>query len=438
MITTSLLEGFAKYIRTKLDAYFKNVKSLTPTHQSFFKDAKKMAGRYPPLYELTEEELVVLLLGLIPHCDPNFFNNIIQDYLPQGGDFAEFGGTRGTNHRGILQTGETAQFILAASDLKARLNVQEIFSTDNTCYRKRICWLEIPKEGEPKMSGRIILSGEVVEMLTSVKISKPDYSSDFPAKLITTKMDWNDLVVHPETGAHLDHIKTWLVHNKTLLEDEVLKRKIKPGYKALFFGPPGTGKTLTASLLGKHFEMDVYRIDLSAVVSKFIGETEKNLERVFVAAEQKNWILFFDEADALFGKRSGVQSSHDKYANQEVSYLLQRVEDFDGLIILASNYKSNLDAAFIRRFNAIVPFPMPSAEERLSIWNKCVPAGIPMDKSIDLRPIAKKYEITGSSILNIMHYVSLKAVAKNEPLITAQDLQEGIRREFEKDDKLVN
>src|SRR5665811_1345635 len=121
------------------------------------------------------------------------------------------------------------------------------------------------------------------------------------------------------------------------------------------------------------FVRDVYRIDLSQVVSKFIGETEKNLEKIFNKAESKDWILFFDEADALFGKRSNVNNAHDKYANQEVSYLLQRVEDFAGLIILASNFKSNIDQAFVRRFNAIIHFPMPNASERHKIWISSIP-----------------------------------------------------------------
>jgi len=438
MVTPQILVAFAKFIRTKLDGYFKNIRSLSGTDAAFFTGVKSTITNHPLLHQMSNDELVVLMLALVPHCDPNFFNSIISDYLPQGGEFAEFGGVRGTNHRGILPTGETAQFVLAGNNLTSRLTVQDIFSTERLCYSKRILWLETPREGEPKMSGRIILATDVVEMLTAGKTAKPNFSADFPAKLITTKMEWADLVVHPETATHLEHIKTWLLHNQTLMQDDVLKRKLKPGYKALFFGPPGTGKTLTASLLGKYFDRDVYRIDLSSVISKYIGETEKNLERVFAAAEQKNWILFFDEADALFGKRSGVQNSHDKYANQEVSYLLQRVEDFNGLVILASNYKSNLDAAFIRRFNAIVPFPMPNADERYNIWQKSLPSGIATDTTIDWKLIAKKYEITGSSILNIIHFAALKAVAKKHPQITAADLLEGIRREFEKEDKMVN
>ena len=131
-----------------------------------------------------------------------------------------------------------------------------------------------------------------------------------------------------------------------------MRKRVKPGYRALFHGPPGTGKTLTATLLGKHTGRPVFRIDLSRVVSKYIGETEKNLSRLFDKAEHKDWILFFDEADALFGKRTEIRDAHDKYANQEVAYLLQRIESYAGLVILATNQRGNIDEAFLRRFQA--------------------------------------------------------------------------------------
>ncbi len=208
--------------------------------------------------------------------------------------------------------------------------------------------------------------------------------------------------------------RKWLEHGRTLESDPVLAKKIKKGYRVLFYGPPGTGKTLTASLLGSQFNKDVYRIDLSQVVSKYIGETEKNMEKVFSQAENKDWILFFDEADALFGKRSNVSSAHDKYANQEVSYLLQRVEDYAGLIILASNFKNNIDQAFIRRFNGIVHFPMPDAEERLSIWQKNLPASIPVNSEVQLKSYAHKYELSGSAISNVMQYAALCALSNGK------------------------
>lgn len=437
-ISQSQLDAFEKFIRVKLDINFRQVAALDVVDESLQQQLSESMLSVEQLADLSAKEKMIVMLALVPHIDPEFYNNIIADYLPNGGEFAAFGGVRGVNHRGILPTGETAQYILAGNNLGKRMDVQTLFSHDQHFAQRNIAALEIVREGEPGMSGRILLSQEVIDKLTTGTVSKPDFSADFPAKLISTKMEWDDLVVHPETAAHIGHIRTWLRYNNDVLKDEVLKRKIKPGYRALFFGPPGTGKTLTASLLGKYFDKDVYRIDLSTVVSKYIGETEKNLERVFSAAEQKSWILFFDEADALFGKRSSVQSSHDKYANQEVSYLLQRVEDFNGLVILASNYKSNLDTAFIRRFNAIVPFPMPNADERQAIWKRSMPSGIPLDDSIDLMQTAKRYEISGSSILNIVHFVALKAVAKNEPIITASDLHEGIRREFEKEDKMLN
>ena len=222
-----------------------------------------------------------------------------------------------------------------------------------------------------------------------------------------------------------------------LLKDEVLSRKVKPGYRVLFYGPPGTGKTLTASLLGKQFEKDVYRIDLSLVVSKYIGETEKNLEKIFSKTENKNWI-FFDEADALFGKRTNVQNSHDRYANQEVSCLLQTIEDFPGLLILASNFKSNLDTAFVRRFHSIIHFPPPNATERLTLWQKTFPAGIKPEPAIDLAMLADKYELTGASILNVVHYAALRSISQGDKLLRNENIMEGIRKEFRKEERTIS
>jgi SpoVK/Ycf46/Vps4 family AAA+-type ATPase len=215
-----------------------------------------------------------------------------------------------------------------------------------------------------------------------------------------------------------------------------LKHKFKAGYKALFYGPPGTGKTFTATLLGKQFNRDVYRIDLSQVVSKYIGETEKNLEKIFQKAEDKNWILFFDEADALFGKRTSVSSAHDRYANQETSYLLQRIEDFNGLVILASNNKANIDQAFLRRFNAIVHFPIPDPVERLHLWNIYLPANHGLTKE-ELQNIADKYEVTGSTILNAIHNAAINAFALKR-LITLNDLIESLKRELRKEDRMLD
>jgi SpoVK/Ycf46/Vps4 family AAA+-type ATPase len=243
--------------------------------------------------------------------------------------------------------------------------------------------------------------------------------------------------LHPKTVQQVNDLSSWLEHHHLLNDDENLSRKIKPGYRVLFYGPSGTGKTLTTALLGKQFSKEVYRIDLSQIVSKYIGETEKNLESVFKRAESKNWILFFDEADALFGKRTNVQSAHDKYANQEVSYLLQRVEDYPGLLILASNFKNNLDDAFIRRFHSVIHFPLPNVGERLLLWRKSMPTALLQDTSINLEELAKLYEMSGASILNAVQFSVLQVYARNGKKITQLDLLDGIRKEYLKEEKFI-
>ncbi len=383
------------------------------------------------------DEWIILLLGLAPHVSPNFFESIIREHLPAGGDFAEFGGVKGSNHRGMLPTGETVQFILAGKNVEDRLKVHRYFAEDHFFYRQNILWLEPVKEGEPVMSGRIILSQEVVDMILLNKETIPRFGLDFPAKKIETEMDWDDIVLNNQTLQQVQDITNWLHHHHILFQDENLKRKVKPGYRVLFYGPSGTGKTLTAALLGKEFNKDVYRIDLSQIVSKYIGETEKNLESVFRRAASKNWILFFDEADALFGKRTNVQSSHDKYANQEVSYLLQRIEDYPGLLILASNFKSNLDDAFMRRFHSLIYFPMPSITERLALWQKSMPAGLLADVSIDLPELGRRYEMTGAAILNAVQSASLLCYARNSGTLYQSDLIDGIRKEYLKEEKSI-
>ena len=387
-------------------------------------------------HKLTVEEYVTLLLALLPHVQPSFFENIIQEFLPQGGDFPEFGGIRATNQRSILPTGETVLFIIAGNDLGGRIRASHFFSPDHCFAKEHVVHLESVKDGEPRMSGKLILQQEWVELFTMNIITRPSFGPDFPAKLINTKMEWEDLILNEKTARAINDIKIWLHHNNTFVNEWGMEKKIKPGFRALFYGPPGTGKTLTATLLGKQFQKDVYRVDLSQVVSKYIGETEKNLEKVFNKAEYKDWILFFDEADALFSKRSNVQNAHDKYANQEVSYLLQRVEDFPGLIILASNYKNNIDAGFVRRFNSIIHFPMPSPTERYEIWRTSMPPKAALAKEVYLQTIATKYELSGSAIVSVIHYASLQTIYKKSFTISEQDLLEGIRREYEKEERV--
>jgi SpoVK/Ycf46/Vps4 family AAA+-type ATPase len=287
------------------------------------------------------------------------------------------------------------------------------------------------------MSGRLVLDPEVVERLTTGTVSKPRFSSDFPAENLETDLEWNDLVLHPGTREQIREIENWITHNDTLLRKWGMQKKVKPGYRALFYGPPGTGKTLTATLLGKHTGKDVFRIDLSRVVSKYIGETEKNLSRLFDKAENKNWILFFDEADALFGKRTDIRDAHDKYANQEVAYLLQRIEGYNGVVILATNQRANMDDAFVRRFQTIIHFPLPLAEERYALWRSAFPPQIEIADDIDWQQVADRYELTGAGIINVAHYCAVEVLADQSCRLDFHRLEGAIMREYIKEGKVV-
>jgi hypothetical protein len=430
------LEWLENIVAGCLQGRFDKTEIFESSPLNFYSDNSQAAGfmeRHNPCFE----EFAILISALAPHIQPNFFNQIIAENLPEGGDFPEFGGVKGVSHRGILPTGETVQFILAGEDIEKRLEVQRLLSSEHWFMKEHILWLESVREGEPAMSGRLILNPEVVEQLTIGTVSKPRFSMDFPAEYIETEMEWDDLVLPSSTLEQIREIDNWITYNDTLLNEWGMKKKIKPGYRALFYGPPGTGKTLTASLLGKQTGKDVFRIDLSRVISKYIGETEKNLSRLFDKAENKNWILFFDEADALFGKRTEIHDAHDKYANQEVAYLLQRIESYNGLVILASNRRSNIDEAFARRFQTIIHFPMPRADERHLIWLKTVPAQMEIDADIDWKMIAARFELSGAGILNVVHYCAVESLANPLESLNAKRLENAILREFIKEGKVV-
>ncbi len=425
-----------EYIRQQLETYFQQHKRSSEAIPLVeIKVPGAALSDFAKENKLSKQELLVLVMALVPHIKPDFFDECVQKYLPSTGDFPELGGTRGKNFRGFLPTGETALFLLAGTDIEKRLNFQKIFSNEHVFAKKSVIWLEEVPMGEPVMSGRIILSPEFLELFTLGRVSRPKLTMDFPAQYISTDMEWEDLVLNENTLKQIYDIERWVKHHQVLMDNWGMQRKLKPGYRALFFGAPGTGKTLTASLLGKYTGKDVYRIDLSMVVSKFIGETEKNLSQLFNRAENKDWILFFDEADALFSKRTNVRDAHDKYANQEAAYLLQRVEGFNGLVILASNFKNNIDDAFIRRFQSVIQFHPPTANERLLLWQKAFPEKAKLHKSLDIQVIAKKYELTGSSILSVVQYCCLNAIAENSS-ITNDLLTDAIKREYMKEGRI--
>lgn len=387
-------------------------------------------------HELSEEEILIATLAITPHINAGFLTRIVANLFPTGGELSEFGGFKGKTHRGIIPTGETAIYILGGNDPIARMEVKKLLDGSSRLSEQNIVFLGPVAHGEPFVSGILMVDHETMEMMTTGRPVKPSLNTDFPASLIETGMTWDNLVLNKETLDEVKEIETWLKYNNTILNDWGMKGIIKPGYRVMLYGPPGTGKTLTAMLLGKFTNRDVYRIDLSMVVSKFIGETEKNLGKLFDKAENKDWILFFDEADAIFGKRTNVRDAHDKYANQEVSYLLQRIEAHPGLVLLASNFKSNIDTAFSRRFHSIIEYKLPNQQERKQLWEISLPVGIPLAADVSIDKLASMYEVTGSNIINVVQYACLQKLKKEADSIQLSDLLHGIKKEYEKEDKM--
>jgi hypothetical protein len=446
-----VMEKHASALNAELDWFYQVLDTrirLQFGHECAYKDVfdvtpplldkdESMYGRLIHHYNFSFPERVIFVLSLIPHVKPQMLDVFFTKNTSNNRDFTEFGGRNGHSFPGFLPTAETGLFILSGSDLPRRLSFHYLFEANHFFARHNILRLDNPRAGEPYLSSFLALNQEIVDLVTSGYARKPLFGVEFPAKLIATQMEWEDLVLDPFTLDHVLEIKAWIEYGDALLHDLGLIRKLKPGYRSLFYGPAGTGKTLTASLLGKVTGKDVYRIDLSMVVSKYVGETEKNLEKVFQQAEYKDWILFFDEADALFGKRTKISDAHDRFANQEVSYLLQRVEDYPGVVILASNMRSNLDEAFTRRFQSIIHFPMPKQDERRRLWENAFSEKTTLEEKISLEEIASRFELSGGSIMNVVRYATLMALKKKTLLIRNEDLMEGIRKELQKEGRTV-
>ena len=382
------------------------------------------------------DERIILTLALMPHLSPQALDSFFLNNKVLGKPYTEFGGWHSKSHSGFLPTCETALFILAGNDIARRIQLMRLFENDNKLISSRILQLEYGECGEPANSAALQISSEYLEFFLTGVRNKPDYSMHFPAKLITSKLEWDDLVLCEDTLNDIKQLLAWIEHSEIILDNFGLRKNIKPGFRALFYGPPGTGKTLTATLIGAKTGMDVYRIDLSQIISKYIGETEKNLSNIFDQAEHRNWILFFDEADSLFGTRTQVNNSNDRAANQEISYLLQRVEDFPGIVILASNLKSNIDEAFARRFQSTIYFPLPEPEERLRLWTNIFSNKTVLDNDVDFKKYAEKYELSGGALTNVASFAVLNAIQANRTKISNNDIIKAIAKELHKEGKL--
>jgi AAA+ superfamily predicted ATPase len=381
-------------------------------------------------------ERVVLLMSIVPLLSPQIYDCFFIQNSSIGRPFSEFGGIELKSHRGFIPTAETINFVLNGNDVRKRMELCQIFSEDHFFFKNQILHLEKSPDTSSFWSSRLVINEDFFYHLISGEEIKPKFSTEFPAKELTTKLTMDDLILNHQLKDELSHILTWIKYREEIKSNDSLSRNFRAGYRALFYGPPGTGKSLTVALLGKLTQHPVYRIDLSRIVSKYIGETEKNLSRLLDKAENKNWILFFDEADALFSKRTEINDSKDKYANQGTSYLLQRLEEYHGLVILATNLRPNIDKAFVRRFQSILYFNLPSVQDRILLWENAL-VNINISPETNFQRLSEKYEVSGAAISNAIQFAWLNSKKNQKEMITSLDLETGLLRELSKEGKSV-
>jgi hypothetical protein len=252
------------------------------------------------------------------------------------------------------------------------------------------------------------------------------------ARRIEPKMGWDDLVLPADRLGQLHELVARARHRDLVLDEWGMGRAAKGrGLTGLFAGESGTGKTLSAEIIAGALGLDLYVIDLSTVIDKYVGETEKNLERIFTEADRVNGVLLFDEADAIFGKRSEVRDAHDRYANVEIAYLLQRMERFDGLALLTTNLRSNVDEAFTRRLDVIVDFPFPDDDDRARLWELNIRRGVPLGEDLDLAFLARAFRLAGGNVRNIV-FTAAYLAAEDGRVLTMAHLIRATQREYRK------
>jgi len=387
-------------------------------------------------YRLSDRERLLLISSLVPHISAETFTTRMRDdHKTLKIKYPSLGGYFDATFTNFVPSLQTVVYLLAGDDMSSMLYNYLYLAEKSVLIREQIITLNHVSTSQDDTNMRnhaIKLAPEYVQYLISGEKPRPDFGRAFPASLITTGLDWEQLVVKPDIRKELERIMSWEQHGKALLQKT--NSKLNASFTCLFYGPSGSGKTLAVQLLGKTLGIDVFRIDLSMIVSKYIGETEKNLAYLFDRAKGKNWILFFDEADALFGKRTDITDSKDKWANLEMSYLLQRMEEHNGLTILASNLKNNIDNAMTRRFQSVIYFNRPLKEERIELWKKLLPAPFTYHPKLNFNELGK-YELTGGNIINVVKAACLQAVCRNSEEIGTQDLADAIKREFAKENR---
>ncbi|HVD96890.1 MAG TPA: ATP-binding protein [Cytophagaceae bacterium] len=386
-------------------------------------------GKFIDDNQFSAEERFVLMLALVPHIASGLLEPLHIKNNPYKLILSK-------KTESLVPTAETALLLLSSNDLSKKLKYLYLFETDHLFYTRSILSLGESEEGGSVFEKVLYLNHTYIDLFIYNKYRKPRFGSDFPAKYLSTDLSWNDLVLNTNEELKLEEIKKAIKNLYLLKQDRNLGKHVKKGYRVIFYGESGTGKTLTATLIGKEFNKDVFRVDISSVVSKYVGETSKNLEKLFNMAEDKDWILFFDEGDALFGKRTDTNQADNKsthYANQDIAYLLQRIEDYNGVVIVASNLRDNLDKAFARRFQMAIHFDYPSTENCIKLFQNNNPEICPLDPAINLdKIITENTPVSAANIINSLIRAALICMGVGKSTITSEILSSCFKDEKRK------
>jgi len=423
---TREIDWFLRVINARVEQHFDMAKSpfaLAPA-PNLQEDSSAYAATVREL-DMTADERIVLMLALMPHVRPQALDIFLTINERLGKPFTEFGGRESATQGGFLPTCETAAFILAGDDLARRFAVLSIFGEQHVFTRRHLLRLEPASAGEAASARMLMLNTEYVQRFTTGGRHVAGYSGSLPASMVTTSLVWDDLMPAPEAQEELNLLSAWLGHQGSLLRDQGMERAARHGYRCLFTGPSGTGKTLAATLLGVTAGVGVCRIDLSMLAIQDIAQTKLHVAQLFDQAEEQRWILNFDAAGILFDKHTPAHAAISQY-------VLQRIDDFAGLVILSMLHNADIDAACASRCDSVIRFALPDSGQRLQLWRKLMSDPWRLAADVDLPALAERYELAGGAIMNVFRYAALCATRTGAGTITEADLLQGIAREMRK------
>lgn len=411
---------------------------LTPGRNTDFPEAPRLSGHSAYSIFISENQFGLaerVILGLV--IANSWFPNKLIPFIDEADNLnlrVQYGGVVKDRAFNFVPTLRTVLFLLSGRDEKLFAKFFDLLHVKHPLFTQGVIVLENHYKEQSRLKHQLILSDAFLEHFLTGNPPNLDEGENFPAKLSPSKIDFEDLVLSEDCYTQLNGILKYLEVKRKLFSMEGVSKLVRSSYVAVFTGEPGTGKTITAKTIGKKLEIPVYVVNLARIVSKYIGETEKNLERVFDRFNDRDCILFFDEADALFGKRTEVKDSKDRYANQEVAFLLQKIEEFNGVVILASNVHDInrvLDKAFQRRIRRIIRFDFPEQNERLLLWEKALPLSFSYENGLN-EYLAENYQLTGASISTIIADTLIEAVYNDTDKITLDLLMPAMETEYKK------